>query len=347
MGVSKRRHREARCPLCGAGEARHLVTKRGCEVVRCRDCSLVFVWPQPTPEELDALYSAGNYHAALDEGERRRYFARRLREIEAVLASRRPGEAEPRTTRTRDEDEDEDDRKPTRLLDVGCSMGHLLEVAKASGWEAVGVEVNRNAVEAARARGLDVCLGDLADQAFAEASFDLVTLLDVLEHSRDPRALLAACHRVLRPGGLLVVTTPDIGGLVPRLTWRLFGATIGAWEHPTPPGHLVQFSRRTLRRLLDESGFQVVAERSEHIPVAYSVGKLENSIIDVLAGRHRERPPAGDGGGLSRVTRHASRIRGLPRLGVRALCWAVLGVAGLAARLLRCGDSRWVAACRR
>jgi len=331
--MSSRRLREATCLLCGGGQARHLVTARGCEVVRCTACGLVFVWPPPAADELAALYAAGPYHEGLDEAERRRTSSRRLRQVEAVAPRR------------------------GRLLDVGCSHGYFLEAAQASGWEAVGVEVNPRAVEAARARGLDVRLGDLCGQAFEEVSFDAVTLLDLLEHTRDPRAVLAACHRVLRPGGLLVVTTPDVGGLVPRVTYGLFGRTLGAWGHPTPPGHLVEFSGRTLRRLLEAEGFEVFRQRSEHIPFAYSAGKLENAIVDVLAGRHRQRIPDSrfqipDSSPRSPIRdpqcaiRNGPAWRRLPRLGVRLVSWLVVGVAGTLARATAWGDSRWVAARR-
>ncbi|HUT35646.1 MAG TPA: class I SAM-dependent methyltransferase [Planctomycetota bacterium] len=321
MGEPAERDAPTSCPLCGGTERRRLVTKRGCDVVRCRDCRLVYVWPPPSREEVEALYSAGDYHAVIDESERRRYFARRLRQIEKFAP------------------------RGGRILDVGCSKGYFLEAARANGWEAVGVELNRRAVEDARARGLDVRHGDLCDLALDEESFDVVTLFDVLEHTAAPRALLAACRAVLRLGGLLVVTTPDIGGLVPRVTYGLFACTLGAWEHPTPPGHLVQFSRRTLRRALGAEGFEALRERSEHIPIAYSVGKLENSIMAVLAGRHRN-PPTADGRRPTADGRRQSPLRRVPRYGVRALSWLAIGLAGLAARATGWGDSMFVAARR-
>ncbi len=321
--MSSRRLREADCPLCGGARARHLVTARGCEVVRCLNCGLVFVWPQPAADELAGIYANEDYHAEVDEAERRGTFARRLRRIEELAPER------------------------GRVLDVGCSKGHFLEAAQERGWQAVGVELNPRAVEAAKARGLDARLGDLASQAFEPESFHLVTLFDVLEHVPDPRALLAECRRVLRPGGLLVVTTPDVGGLVPRLTWWLFGVALGAWGHPTPPGHLVEFSRRTLRQALAAAGFQVIRQRSEHIPFAYSAGKLENAIVDVLAGRgHATLNLELETRNSKPETRRRPVWRRLPRLCVRLLCWSVIGVGGLLARALAWGDSCWAAARR-
>ena len=316
MARSRRRLSGVSCMLCGAGEARRLVTKRGYDVVRCAGCGLVYVWPQPTREELAAIYSAGGYHAEVDEAERRRHFARRLRQVEE-LAPRRGC-----------------------VLDVGCSKGYFLEAARDEGWEAVGVDLNRKAVDEARARGLEVHCGDLSDFDPSGRLFDVVTLFDLIEHTTDPQATLRACRGLLRPGGLLVVSTPNIDGLVPRVTYGLFARTLGAWEHPTPPGHLVQFSRRTLQQMLAQTDFRIVRWRAEHIPMAYSVGKLENSVMDVLAGRHRASPVSASGGEASQPRRPPRRAaRRAVRLLVRGVAWLVIGGVGLVARATGWGDS--------
>ncbi|MFP4056864.1 MAG: class I SAM-dependent methyltransferase [Candidatus Brocadiia bacterium] len=327
MGSPPDSPRRGPCPLCGGAEHRRLVTKRGCDVVRCAACGMVFVWPQPPADQLEALYAAPGYHAAIDEAERRRTFARRLGQLEE-LAPRRG-----------------------RLLDVGCSTGTFLQVARDEGWDAAGVDLDPQAVEAARARGLDARCGRIEEAGFEPQSFDVVTLFDLVEHTPEPRATLAACRRLLRPGGLLALTTPDIGGLVPRVTYWLSARTLGAWDHPTPPGHLVQFSRRTLRQMLASTGFAVVRWRSEHIPVAYSVGKLENSVMDVLAGRHKAKPQPKPSPG-KRLGGEAGRspaarpelLRRTVRSAVRLVAWAVVGGAGLAARATGWGDSLWLVA---
>jgi len=195
--------------------------------------------------------------------------------------------------------------------------------------------------------------GELSDFDTSGRFFDVVTLFDLIEHTTDPQATLRACHRLLRPGGLLIITTPNVDGLVPRVTYCLFAATLGAWDHPTPPGHVVQFSRRTLQQMLEQTDFRIVRWRAEHIPMAYSVGKLENSVMDVLAGRHRAKPvpkskPAGDlgSGGGPAESRRPSPLRRGARLSVRALAWLVIGGVGLVARATGLGDSMFAAARR-
>jgi len=318
------------------------VTRSGYPILRCSACGLIYVWPQPTPEELAAFYAAPRYHADVDAAERRATFARRLRLVEQ-LAPRRG-----------------------RVLDVGCSQGLFLQLARDEGWDAAGVDVNPRAVEQARACGLHVRLGELTAERFEgtrgegawfqPSSFDVVTLFDLLEHAPHPRALLAACRTALRPGGLLVVTTPDSSGLVPRLTYWLFAATLGAWGHPTPPGHLVQFSRRTLRRMLAAEGFHTLLLRRQHIPIPYSVGKLQDAILDVLAGRHRSmRGGVGECGsmgveeesgaaGRQPAARLTSAAKRAARLAVRAVAWAAVVPAGMLARATGAGDSLLLAA---
>ena len=137
-----------------------------------------------------------------------------------------------------------------RVLDVGCGSGVLLARMKSFGWETHGIEVDANAVQAARARGLDIRHGQLAECAFPENHFDAVHLSHVIEHVYDPKALLRECHRVLKPGGTLVVLTPNTA------SWghRRFKA---AWLNLDPPRHLILFNRRNFRSLAESSGFAI------------------------------------------------------------------------------------------
>ena len=135
------------------------------------------------------------------------------------------------------------------LLDIGCGMGMFVEVAARSGWDAWGIDLNEHAVKWAQENvSPKVRYGTVADLDFAEGSFDCVTMFDVIEHLDDPRQQLEEVWRILRPGGLLVLITPDAGALVSRA----LGA--GWLEMKRAPEHLHFFTAEGLAQMLALSG---------------------------------------------------------------------------------------------
>ena len=231
-----------RCNLCGTDDPKPLLTKHGFTIVSCRACSLAYVTPRPDAQSLIALYSDERYYRNLNAspfgypdylGERwllERLVARRLAEIE----TRVPGRG--------------------RLLDVGCATGVLVEAAKARGWETVGVDVSVFAAAQCHARGLDVRVGDLGGVDLPPDHFDVAVLDDTIEHLPDPGRALDEIRRVLRPGGLVTLNTPNHGGW---LRWAM-GRN---WFHCKPPEHLYYFSPLTLRALLAKHRFHRIETR--------------------------------------------------------------------------------------
>jgi 2-polyprenyl-3-methyl-5-hydroxy-6-metoxy-1,4-benzoquinol methylase len=150
-------------------------------------------------------------------------------------------------------------RQGGKLLDVGCAAGFLLDEARRRGWETRGVEVSRFALEYARWElNLDVFTGSLDAAKLSEQEFDVVVLYFVLEHLRDPLALLQEICRILKPGGLLSVAVPNIAGLYFLLNQEAWIA-----ERVCHQSHFYEFSPRTLRRILARAGMRVVALTSE------------------------------------------------------------------------------------
>jgi SAM-dependent methyltransferase len=139
-------------------------------------------------------------------------------------------------------------RENGRLLDVGCGAGTLLDVARESGWEPRGVEVSLPAVQRMSERGLDVFHGTLQQAAYPDGYFDIVTASEVIEHVSDPADVLKEISRVLKPGGLLWMTTPNGNGLSARLLGK-------DWSVVSPPEHLHLFSARGLRDMVQGAGF--------------------------------------------------------------------------------------------
>jgi SAM-dependent methyltransferase len=138
-----------------------------------------------------------------------------------------------------------------RLLDVGCGNGAFLSKMRALGWRVHGLEPDPAAAKAARASGIDVVAGTLADTAWPEGSFDAVTMSSVIEHLHDPGDSLSICRRLLAPGGSLHIMTPNADALG--------AARFGPhWRGLETPRHLVLFNPRALSLLLERCRFDGV-----------------------------------------------------------------------------------------
>ncbi len=237
------------CGLCG-GEAWVPYLTRGdlnlflagqFQLVRCQTCGLVYLNPRPPVAQLGELYrdDYDQYTVAVSAVPSR--LARLDREYGLRKRCRAVLRFVPRG----------------RLLDVGCATGDFLwAMRRYPGWQVSGVELNDSAARYAREQlQLDVRTGTLAAAGFAAGSFDAVTLWDVIEHVPDPAATLAEVARLLRPGGLLVINTPNLDSL----DARLFGAY---WIGYELPRHLYVFSRRTLQAFTTQAGFTTVDFRN-------------------------------------------------------------------------------------
>jgi 2-polyprenyl-3-methyl-5-hydroxy-6-metoxy-1,4-benzoquinol methylase len=139
------------------------------------------------------------------------------------------------------------------LLDVGCGGGELLRAAVARGWRAAGAEPMAEAAELARSRapGADVRTGLSSEVGFEERSFDVVCAFHVLEHMPDARAFLGELARFARPGGLVVVETPNYASRLRRLQGE-------RWLHLRPLEHLVHFTPQTMRAAFAGAGLEPV-----------------------------------------------------------------------------------------
>lgn len=140
---------------------------------------------------------------------------------------------------------------PGRLLDVGCSLGFFVETAARLGWQASGVDVSADAVTACMARGLDCHVTSGDDLPFADDSFDCVTAWHVVEHLPDVAAALRAWRRVIRPGGLLVLETPNA-------TCRRVRREGAGYRRFWKRGHLYVFSPASLIAFARRAGFEVL-----------------------------------------------------------------------------------------
>jgi SAM-dependent methyltransferase len=225
------------CPLCGSG-----VSALVFETIRkCNDCGLKFVNPLGSYRgENETVEYFLNEYLPLHQSNRENSLAERRAHLAMIqryfrLPSR------------------------PRLLDVGCALGFMLQEAKHAGWDAAGVETSDFAARyAAEQTGCPVYTGTLQQAELKSESFDVVTLMDVIEHVAKPRELMDEVYRVLRPKGVIFLVTPNFGSLFVRLYGpKAYG--IG------PEEHIVYFQPRTIGRLLQKAGFSRIATQSRDL----------------------------------------------------------------------------------
>ena len=147
-----------------------------------------------------------------------------------------------------------------------------------------------------------------------------------------------------------MITTPNVEGFFPRFTYALFGRTFGVWDHPGPPGHVYQFGARTLAAALDRAGFDLLESRTTPVPLDYTVGALEDCVVDILKGR--QTPESQSGSSLATKVSSPQQSGAAPvrlakramRQLVRAFCWVVAAGVAMPAQWMGSGDSLIVVA---
>jgi 2-polyprenyl-3-methyl-5-hydroxy-6-metoxy-1,4-benzoquinol methylase len=232
------------CPLCdGALDAEADVrwAKSGHRILQCPTCGLLFRATRPAPAELEQLYDVDYFKGGEDpagtgyldyvgDEDLHRAAARRRLDVLDRFAPMRGA-----------------------LLDVGAAAGFFVSEAQAHGWRASGLDVSTAMVEWGRSRlGVALDVGILQASPPAEASLDAVTMWDYLEHALDPDRDLRLAAAGLRARGLLALSTGDVESPVARLSGS-------RWHLLTPRHHNYFFSIRSLRALLDRTGFDVTS----------------------------------------------------------------------------------------
>ena len=141
-------------------------------------------------------------------------------------------------------------------LDIGYGEGGLLSIAEAHGWSCYGTEIARRSLEHGRRRGWTVTADAECDARFPQAGFDVITMIEFLEHVTDPGRFLSAAARWLRPGGLLYLTTPN----ALSLNNRLLGLD---WSVFAPPDHVIIWTPAGIRTAFTRYGFRLSSLRTE------------------------------------------------------------------------------------
>lgn len=230
-------------------------------ILRCDDCEFGFRQARSNSSEMAELYRQMDTGVYESETEGRKTTAIRHLEILRRFA-----------------------RKPGRLLDAGCASGTFLREACDAGWSVAGVEPS----EALFAKAV-AALGEKAElhcsvleQArFPAASFDAITLWDVLEHVPDPAGFMRLCCELLKPGGKLLVNVPDLDSFEARTLGRRWPLLLAE--------HLNYFNRASLRLCAENAGLRWMhfGRRSASFSVEYILYRLSQHRVPgaKLAGR--------------------------------------------------------------
>ena len=243
----------AKC-LCGSS-ASYFTTLREFQFFDCPDCYLRFVSPRYLADEIyDKSYFHGAAHgfgfSDYEEDKRASdsYLNFLLKKIKEYKLSQN-----------------------TSLLDIGAANGYFVELAKSQGFSSVGIEVSQSAVDWAAKLGRNVICSAI-EEYIPNEKFQIVTILDVLEHLENPKDALLKIAALLNTDGLLVVNVPDQGSLFARIC-RM------KWHAYLPPEHWYYFNKHSLRKLLNDCGFTVLESRnlSKSFKIAYILQTVANS----------------------------------------------------------------------
>lgn len=228
------------CEVCNNKVLKHLFEKDGYQYERCENCGLIRIFPQPSDVALEAIYQ-NDYYGAWGKSED--VFRSLKRKTFASILNMIPEES-----------------RGGRLLDVGAATGILMELARELNYAPYGVEVSREGASAISQKfGAErVFSGYLEQIDFTETdmlgTFNVVSMIDLLEHVRDPNEALRKAYSLLKPKGFLLLCLPDASSLTARVLGK-------RWNYYIPE-HLFHFSYDCMSQILIKHGFKVVKQKA-------------------------------------------------------------------------------------
>jgi 2-polyprenyl-3-methyl-5-hydroxy-6-metoxy-1,4-benzoquinol methylase len=260
-----RNHGAIQCNLCGARvtSTAPVYLKDGHEILRCPACGLLFRGDLPALDALPRIYGEAYFRAPgddlggqgyadylADEREHRHNARKRVRLLNRYMPV---GE----------------------LLDVGCAAGFFLDEARRVGWAVAGVDISAQMAAWARHRlRLPVVTGRFLDVDLGDAAFDALTMWDYIEHVIDPRAEFSHAADLLRPSGILALSTGDSSSAVARMSGK-------RWHLLTPRHHNFFFTQDQLSRYLENQGFEILA--TKYVWSSYSLTYLAHKSQAVVS----------------------------------------------------------------
>jgi len=218
-----------RCIVCRNGSLRNWCKVRGINIVKCNTCDIRFANPPISDQTLTTLYEPGLLRwTSVEEYRRlrREYFLFYKRILE------------------------EFDFPVKRVLDFGCGIGYFLRIMTYYGWKGVGIDISLADVIIAQKFGVKVLHLSKIDE-LKNNYFSVCTMLDFVEHIKDPLFYFKIAFRKLVSGGVLLIDTGDVGGLA---------SVIGKSRNPfvQNEGHITFFTKKSINFILEKSGFNLL-----------------------------------------------------------------------------------------
>lgn len=224
------------CNICQSSENKKLykITNfaTNFRIVKCSNCNFVFINPQPTVQKINGFYNKEYYLGTADyvyEDERtdKKLLQNYKEKVQSFKKLKEKG----------------------RLLDIGCAFGMFLKTASKY-YDCYGVEISKYASGYAKKQKLKIFNGTLKQASYPDNYFDIINMVEVIEHLPDPKETIKEIYRIMKPNGILFIKTSNIDSFYARIKGK-------NWNYLLP-GHLSYFSIKTLNNLLKSSGFKMI-----------------------------------------------------------------------------------------
>ncbi len=214
------------CLLCGGKNIKPLKGYEKHDLLKCSECSFVFMRRIPTDEELDSYYSDYGY----DDDNIPEPTRTSLNDLVDTFGQY---------------------RRNNKILDVGCGEGWMLEIAKMKGWEVYGTELSSRSIEICKTKGIKIYAGVLNPEKMDVGEFDIVVSSQTFEHINNPNEEISNINKLLRKGGLFYITTPNFNSYLRFILKEKYDIIVY-------PEHLTYYTKRTLNKLLKQNGFKKI-----------------------------------------------------------------------------------------